>query len=81
MLPYSACQLYRLVPSCCHAAALRALATDAVAPRSYEKLKKLLADKDGNLSVPARLAAGAGAACASTIVRSRHARCFFISVR
>ena len=37
--------------------------------RSYEKLKKLFADKDGKLSVPARLAAGAGAACFSTIVR------------
>jgi hypothetical protein len=41
------------------------------ARRSYEKLKTLLADKDGKLSVPARLAAGAGAACLSTIVRSR----------
>lgn len=39
--------------------------------RSYEKLKKMLADKDGNLSVPARLAAGAGAACISTTVRRR----------
>ena len=44
---------------------------DARARRSYEKLKTLLADKDGKLSVPARLAAGAGAACLSTIVRSR----------
>lgn len=60
------------------AAPLRGHATDARSPRSYEKLKKLLADKDGNLSVPARLAAGAGAACVSTIVRSRHA-CRFSS--
>ena len=48
------------------------LTADAHARHSYEKLKKLLADKDGNLSVPARLAAGAGAACVSTIVRARH---------
>ena len=41
--------------------------------RSYEKFKGLLADKDGNLSVPARLAAGAGAACVSTIVRAERA--------
>ena len=47
--------------------------TDAFSLHSYEKLKNLLADKDGNLTVPARLAAGAGAACVSTIVRSRRA--------
>jgi len=43
--------------------------------RSYEKLKKLFADKDGNLSIPARLAAGAGAACFSTVVRGCRAAC------
>ena len=73
VLPYSACQLYRRVRC---AAPLRGLAADAREARSYEKLKKLLADKDGNLSVPARLAAGAGAACVSTIVRARRARRF-----
>jgi hypothetical protein len=36
---------------------------------SYEKLKSWFADKDGKLSVPARLAAGAGAAAISTLVR------------
>ena len=36
---------------------------------SYEKLKTWFADKDGKLSVPARLAAGAGAAAISTLVR------------
>lgn len=40
---------------------------------SYEKLKKLFADEKGELSVPARLAAGAGAACISTAVRARPA--------
>ena len=35
---------------------------------AYDKLKAILTDKDGTLSVPARLAAGAGAACISTIV-------------
>ena len=41
---------------------------NALPPTSYEKLKTLFADKDGKLSVPARLAAGAGAACVSTVV-------------
>ena len=39
-------------------------------PHSYEKLKTWFADKDGKLTVPARLAAGAGAAAISTLVRT-----------
>lgn len=47
---------------------IRVLPYSACQLYSYEKLKKLFADKEGRLSVPARLAAGAGAACVSTVL-------------
>lgn len=41
---------------------------------SYEVFKKLFADEEGHLSVQRRLAAGACAGMAATLVRARAAR-------
>ena len=48
---------------------LRVIPYSATQLYSYEVLKKAFADRDGKLSVPARLGAGACAGMAATLVR------------